>query len=410
MKKRLLALVMCGMLCVSVVACGTDKGGSDKDEEKTESVDDSGDSDEADDMDKEEASVAEDSDSGEREESENVYEQVALDFVYVIGDKDYEAVRDLIELESPEFVTVDDIEKGLYASEYKDLIGASGDVSVTESTEDYKSATVTVSRGGSEYTIALTEVDGDYRVDDSYSGILIHDCPIKVTRNVTATIDGEDISGYFTENEAEDGERNFAVYTIPDIGVCDKEITLSAEGLPSYTTEVLATSDGIGVWYALDEDFAAQVFDDYKTLMNDVFADTYNNATVDALQPYFWSNATGDDLSVVADYLSEYKSDDGKHVKMPMTLTYVGDYTAHTEPGVQPAVYVYDGTGVIHLNMAVTKEWTLSNGGYEDEKVVNLWVSTNVIYEDGELRLMPLWACDDCTAGVWNDWYSTDWE
>jgi len=75
----------------------------------------------------------------------------------------------MLAIESPDFVTVDDVERGLYSTGVKDLIGAVGDIAVTDVAEDYKQASVVVTLGENSYTIPVIEQeDGSVRMKNLY--------------------------------------------------------------------------------------------------------------------------------------------------------------------------------------------------------------------------------------------------
>ena len=333
----------------------------------------------------------------------NEYAKQALAFVEAITAKDFDNVHKMLDIDSPEFVTVDDVEKGLYSTKMKDLIGSVGSIEVTDVSEDYKKATVTVLFSDTPYTISVIEKDGNYVIPAD--GICVTDFTITAPRGVNVTLCGEDLTNYLTTSTGD-----ITTYVIPQIGSTDKEAVLSCEGFDSVTTIVTPSSADCTLNLAITDEAKLQTYyDDYKVLMNNLFADAFNDTSVDALKPYFWSNATGEDIQTVVNYLTDKDGFSGcvKESGVVPTITLVDSRNAHYTSGNDnnlPDVRVFNGeTGVIRMNIAIVKDYSRKDGFVYDH-TCNLITCVDVIYEDGTMKLMPVYTGDNLCTKVYTKW------
>ncbi len=399
MKKRKYLLLLAMSACVlSLAACGKD---TDTQKTDTQVVEENA-ATPAEETSPEEAGTDTSTEVQESPYADNAYAKQALAFTGALQSKNYEEILGMLALDSPDFVTVDDVEKGLYSTGVKDLIGAVGDITVADVAEDYKQASVVVTLGENSYTISVVErEDGSYAI--SADGICVSDFTITAPRGVAVTLSGKDLTDYLTTSAGD-----VSTYVIPQVGAGDKEAVLSCEGFDSYTTTITPSSTGSELCLAITDEAAVQAYyDDYKALMNELFAGALNNVNVDALKPYFWSGATGEDIQAVVDYLTDDFGFSGRvsDSNVAPTLTLVDGRDAHSSEEVTyPNARVLNGeTGAIRMNLAITKDYSRKDGVVLSESC-NLCTSVDVIYEDGAMKLMPVYAGADAFTKIYTSW------
>lgn len=399
MKKKKYLLLLAMSACVlSLAACGKD---ADTQKTDTKVVEENA-ATPAEETSSEEVDTDTSSKVQESPYADNAYAKQALAFTGALQSKNYEEILGMLALESPDFVTVDDVERGLYSTGVKDLIGAVGDITVTDVAEDYKQASVVVTLGENSYTIPVIEQEGgSYAI--SADGICVSDFTITAPRGVVVTLSGKDLTDYLTTSAGD-----VSTYVIPQVGTGDKEAVLSCEGFDSYTTTVTPSSAGIELCLAITDEAAVQTYyDDYKALMNELFAGALNNVNVDALKPYFWSGATGEDIQVVVDFLTDDFGFSGRvsDSNVAPTLTLVDDWSAHnSEEATYPGVRVLNGeTGVIRMNLSVTKDYSRKDGVVLSS-TCNLFTAVDVVYEDGAMKLMPVYTGADAFTKIYTSW------
>lgn len=397
-KKKYLALLAMSICALSLAACGkTADAPKTEDTVVEESVRDAEQFSETSETSK--PNKVEDSDDPF---ADNEYAKQALDYAQAIMSKDYDAVRGMLALDSPEFVSVDDVERGLYASTQKDLIGGVGDLKVTNVNEDYKKATVTVSFGEALYPISVVEMtDGNLAV--SADGLCITDFTITAPRGVNITFGGTDLAGYLSTTAGDD-----STYVIPQVGMGDKEAMLVCDGFDACTTTVTPTSAGCTLNLEItDEATVKAIYADYATLMNNLFADALGNVSVETIKPYFCSSATGDDIQVVVDLLTDKDGFSGRvsDTNVAPILSYVDGWSVNSSEGVtNPDVRVLNGeTCVIRMNLSVTKSFSIK-WGYAEQAALNLLIGTDVVYENGEMKLTPVYTANQSCLDVYNKW------
>lgn len=399
MKKKKYLLLLAMSACVlSLAACGKD---ADTQKTDTKVVEENAVT-PAEETSLEEAGTDTSSKVQENSYADNAYAKQALAFTEALQSKNYEEILGMLALDSPDFVTVDDVERGLYSTGVKDLIGAVGDITVTDVAEDYKQASVVVTLGENSYTIPVVEQEGgDYAI--SADGICVSDFTITAPRGVAVMLSGKDLTDYLTTSAGD-----VSTYVIPQIGAGDKEAVLSCEGFDSYVATVTPSSAGSELCLAITDEAAVQAYyDDYKALMNELFAGALSNVNVDALKPYFWSGATGEDIQVVVDYLTDDSGFSGRvsDSGVAPTLTLVDGWSAHnSEEAAYPGVRVLNGeTGAVRMNLSVTKDYSRKDGVVLSSSC-NLFTAVDVIYEDGAMKLMPVYTGADAFTKIYTSW------
>ena len=334
--------------------------------------------------------------------ADNEYAKYAVEFAETIKAKDFDKALSMLKIDSPDFVTADDVERGIYSTSIKDLIGGVGDLTVENVSEDYKKATVTISFGDQSYLfVVLENEDGSYSMPTD--GICINDYVITAPRGINVTLDGKDISEYLTTSSGD-----VSTYTIPQVGYGDKSAVMSLEGFDDVTVNITPTTEGYELFYSItDEDQLNTYYEAYKNLMNGLFKDTFGNVNAETLKPYFYANATGDDIQAVVGLLTTEKGfssrvfDSGK---VP-AISYVDGNSAHaTEKSNFPDVRVLNGeTGAIRMNLAVSKDYSRKDG-YVSDEAINLFVTADVVYEDGEMKLMPIFTGRESFTDIFTEW------
>jgi hypothetical protein len=401
MKKKKYLLLLAMSACVlSLAACGKD---ADTQKTDTKVVEENA-ATPAEETSSEEAGTDTSSKVQESPYADNAYAKQALAFTGALQSKNYEEILGMLALDSPDFVTVDDVERGLYSTGVKDLIGAVGDITVTDVAEDYKQASVVVTLGENSYTIPVVEQeDGGYAI--SADGICISDFTITAPRGVAVTLSGKELTDYLTTSAGD-----VSTYVIPQVGTGDKEAMLSCEGFDSYTTTVTPTSGGCTLNLEItDEATVKAIYADYTALMNNLFADALGNVSVETIKPYFCSSATGDEIQAVVDLLTDKDGFSGRvsDTNTAPMLTYVDGWSVNSSEGVTNSdVRVLNGeTGVIRMNLSVTKSFSIKYG-YDEQASLNLLIGADVVYEDGEMKLAPVYTANESCTDVYNKWYT----
>lgn len=339
------------------------------------------------------------------DEGLTAYEQVALDFINAIKDKDFETVLSLISLDSPEFVTKEDIEKGLYSSTYKNVIGAKGEATVTDSTEDYKSAKVVVEIAKEPFTVNIVEKDDGNFVDIQYSGILVYNFSLETPRNVDMYIEGNSIENYLDSNA-----ENRSTYIIPQIGLLEKSIVGKTEQFGDFESKVIPTTSGYIFNCVLSAEQNESLYKDIKDLLNGILK-TYEetNGDAQAFSKYLASWADADIINTISTDLRTGTPtsalSDSSYDK-ERSFTYVGDWRGEVSPE-KPPVRIWDGTHEsVIVNISITKTW-VNHAGIDMNSTENLSGSLIVAYEDGELKIDSY--SGNRLLNIWNS-FINDWK
>ena len=57
------------------------------------------------------------------------------------------------------------------------------------------------------------------------------------------------------------------------------------------------------------------------------------------------------------------------------------------------------------MNLSVTKSFSIKYG-YAEQASLNLLIGADVVYEDGEMKLAPVYTANESCTDVYNKWYT----
>lgn len=307
----------------------------------------------------------------------NEYEKLAFDFATAVTSKDFETVKSLIYLPSDEFVTVDDIEKGLYDSSFKNIIGSDSEVIIKSSSEDYQAATVFAEIDKEDFQINIVVVDGNNYV--KVNNLVIEDYTFTAVRGLGVTIDGISVDEYLSENDG-----NKSTYVISSIGKTDKTIELSSEYWGTYTETITPSNTEYKTYFYIDNESKRKVYDDIVTLVNNIYSAYESDSSVESIKPYFSENIDPNQLAAFADDLASAEL--GKY-NIKASISSPSDWVDESQGVSRPMVFIYRDDACLRVNLNIVQSWTFSKTGYVSDRSYNRHLTCDVVYENGELKI-----------------------
>ena len=374
MKKKILSIILITTMCFSLVACGG-KNNDDKSSKETS----------------EQSTEQQSEKSTEEETKQNTKlsksEQVAFDFIEAIQKEDYKTVKDLLNVDTT-YITEEDLEWLLPRTSYSDFVASEEEIKDITSNGGKTEDTIKLNVGptATEVNVCLND-NNEWKINcyEFYTT----DWEVKAPKGMAFKLNGTEVS----KETIKSSDERWDVYAIPAAPIREMTLLFSSEKLGDFEIKTTPGHGEYKVILEFDEETANKIYDDIKTMMNDINAvyDSGKTETSD-YQQFVSEYAAPDFINTLTDNVkTQYTWNNGlnpRNIKVTQVL-------GRTDNEEYKPCFVYTAN-TIGVNLKVEKKWEAdySDGcsaklfGYfilektdDGVKLVNMDASNNPIQE-----------------------------
>lgn len=370
MKKKILSIMLIMTMCFSLVACGG-KNNDDKSSKETS----------------EQSTEQQSEKSTEEETKQNTKlsksEQVAFDFIEAIQKEDYKTVKDLLNVDTT-YITEEDLEWLLPRTSYSDFVASEEEIKDITSNGGKTEDTIKLNVGptASEVSVYLND-DNEWKVN-CYELYTI-DWEVKAPKGMSFKLNGTEVS----KETIKSSDERWDIYAIPAAPIREMTLSFSSEKLGDFE---LKTTPGHGEYKAMlefDEETANKIYEDIKTIMNDINAVYESGKTGSSDYAKFVSDyAAPDFINTLADSVkNQYTWNSGLHPRNIKVTQVLG----RNDSDEYKPCFVYT-ENTIGVNLKIEKKWDEDYSDGSSNRIMGYFVIEKT--EDG-IKLVNMAASDN---------------